>query len=59
LKTINLMGGGRDYHQLFPVLQGLAEQLWQHSGMPAPLIRHLRASLLHNAVDNMVKLGPK
>jgi len=42
-----------------PVLHDLAEQLWQHSGMPAPLICHLRASLLHNAVDIMVKRGPK
>lgn len=42
-----------------PVLQDLAEQLWQHSGMPPQLIHHLRASLLQNAVNNIVKLGPQ
>lgn len=42
-----------------PVLQDLAEQLWQHSGMPPHLARQLRASLLQNAVDNIVKLGPQ
>ena len=42
-----------------PVLQDLAEQLWQRSGMPPPLVKHLRASLLQNAVDNIVALGPQ
>ena len=42
-----------------PVLQDLAEQLWQHSGMPSHLVQHLRASLLQNAVNNIVKLGPQ
>lgn len=42
-----------------PVLQDLAEQLWQHSGMPQPLVQHLRASLLQNAVDNITTLGPQ
>ncbi|PKO61301.1 MAG: DUF2520 domain-containing protein [Betaproteobacteria bacterium HGW-Betaproteobacteria-18] len=42
-----------------PVLQDLAEQLWQHSGMPPHLVKHLRATLLHNAVNNIVKLGPQ
>ena len=42
-----------------PVLQDLAEQLWQHSGMPQPLQQQLRASLLQNAVDNITSLGPQ
>ncbi|MDP3191833.1 Rossmann-like and DUF2520 domain-containing protein [Rhodoferax sp.] len=42
-----------------PVLQDLAEQLWQHSGMPQPMVQHLRASLLQNAVDNITRLGPQ
>lgn len=42
-----------------PVLQDLAEQLWQRSGMPPHLEQHLRASLLQNAVNNIVKLGPQ
>lgn len=42
-----------------PVLQDMAEQLWQHSGMPPALIRQMRSTLLHNAVNNIVKLGPK
>lgn len=42
-----------------PVLQDLAEQLWQHSGMPQPMVQHLRASLLRNAVDNITRLGPQ
>ncbi|OIP17106.1 MAG: hypothetical protein AUK51_08790 [Comamonadaceae bacterium CG2_30_59_20] len=42
-----------------PVLQDLAEQLWQHSGMPPQLVQQLRASLLQNAVNNIVKLGPQ
>ncbi len=42
-----------------PVLQDLAEQLWQHSGMPQPVVQHLRASLLKNSVDNIARLGPQ
>jgi predicted short-subunit dehydrogenase-like oxidoreductase (DUF2520 family) len=42
-----------------PVLQDLAEQLWQHTGMPAPMRRHLRARLLQNAVNNITALGPQ
>jgi predicted short-subunit dehydrogenase-like oxidoreductase (DUF2520 family) len=42
-----------------PVLQDLAEQLWQHSGMPDDLIRQMRATLLQNMVNNIVALGPK
>jgi len=42
-----------------PVLQDLAEQLWQHIGMPPQLVQQLRASLLQNAVNNIVKLGPQ
>ncbi|MDD2919935.1 Rossmann-like and DUF2520 domain-containing protein [Rhodoferax sp.] len=42
-----------------PVLQDLAEQLWQHTGMPPRLVQHLRASLLQNAINNIVKLGPQ
>jgi predicted short-subunit dehydrogenase-like oxidoreductase (DUF2520 family) len=42
-----------------PVLQDLAEQLWQHSGMPLPLVKQLRASLLQNAVHNITALGPQ
>jgi predicted short-subunit dehydrogenase-like oxidoreductase (DUF2520 family) len=42
-----------------PVLQHLAEQLWQHSGMPADLAQQMRATLLQNAVNNIMALGPK
>jgi predicted short-subunit dehydrogenase-like oxidoreductase (DUF2520 family) len=42
-----------------PVLQDLAERLWQHSGMPDALVQQMRSSLLHNAVNNIVALGPK
>ena len=42
-----------------PVLQDLAEQLWQHTGMPLPMVQHLRASLLQNAVSNITTLGPQ
>lgn len=41
-----------------PVLQAAAEALWQHSGVPPELLPHLRATLLHNAVDNVLALGP-
>lgn len=41
-----------------PVLQSLAEDAWVASGVPAPLLAQLRASLLRNAVDNITALGP-
>lgn len=42
-----------------PVLQDLAEKLWQHSGMPEDLAQQMRSTLLHNAVNNIVALGPQ
>lgn len=42
-----------------PVLQDLAEQLWQHAHMPPELAQRLRARLLQNAVNNIVQLGPQ
>lgn len=42
-----------------PVLQDLAEQLWQRTNMPTELICQLRATLLTNAVNNIATLGPK
>lgn len=41
-----------------PVLQATAEALWQDNGVPPELLPRLRATLLRNAVDNMVALGP-
>lgn len=41
-----------------PVLQALAEDLWRDSGVPPELLPRLRASLLRNAVDNVLALGP-
>jgi predicted short-subunit dehydrogenase-like oxidoreductase (DUF2520 family) len=41
-----------------PVLQTVAEDLWQSSGVPTELLPHLRSSLLRNAVDNLLALGP-
>lgn len=41
-----------------PVLQSLAEALWQHSGVPPEHLPHLRQTLLRNAVDNVLALGP-
>lgn len=41
-----------------PVLQATAEALWQGSGVPAELLPQLRATLLRNAVDNVLALGP-
>lgn len=41
-----------------PVLQAQAEALWQRSGLPAELLPGLRERLLHNAVDNLLALGP-
>lgn len=42
-----------------PVLQDLSEQLWQHAGMPPELARQMRATLLNNAANNIVRLGPQ
>ena len=42
-----------------PVLQDLAEQLWQHTGMPPELAGQLRTTLLNNAAQNIVRLGPQ
>jgi predicted short-subunit dehydrogenase-like oxidoreductase (DUF2520 family) len=41
-----------------PVLQGLAEDAWRATGMPAHLIEDLRQRLLSNAVHNITTLGP-
>ena len=41
-----------------PVLQGLAEDAWRTTGMPAHLVQELRARLLANAVNNITKLSP-
>lgn len=41
-----------------PVLQDLAQQLWQRSGVPADVAAQLERTLLHNAVDNLLALGP-
>lgn len=41
-----------------PVLQTVAEDAWQATGVPAPLIPGLRASLLAKAVANISTLGP-
>lgn len=40
------------------VLQAVAEDAWQATGVPAHLIPGLRASLLANAVANITTLGP-
>ena len=42
-----------------PVLQSLAEDAWRATGVPETLLPHLRASLLHNAVANITRLGPQ
>ncbi len=41
-----------------PVLQDLAQQLWLDSGMPAGMAAQLHSTLLRNAVDNLLALGP-
>jgi len=41
-----------------PVLQSVAEAAWLASGVPADLLPGLRATLLHNAVANITRLGP-
>lgn len=42
-----------------PVLQYVAESLWQASGVPPEVVMDLRASLLRNAVANITALGPQ
>jgi predicted short-subunit dehydrogenase-like oxidoreductase (DUF2520 family) len=42
-----------------PVLQSVAEDAWTASGVPAELLPGLRSALLHNAVANITRLGPK
>ncbi|QDL53212.1 Rossmann-like and DUF2520 domain-containing protein [Rhodoferax aquaticus] len=42
-----------------PVLQSVAEEAWRAVGVPELLLPHLRASLLHNAVTNILALGPQ
>jgi predicted short-subunit dehydrogenase-like oxidoreductase (DUF2520 family) len=42
-----------------PVLQNVAEDLWRNTGVPVDLIPGLRDSLLHNAVANIIELGPR
>ena len=42
-----------------PVLQDLAEQLWQNANMPPEMAQQLRARLLQNAVNNIVQFGPQ
>jgi predicted short-subunit dehydrogenase-like oxidoreductase (DUF2520 family) len=42
-----------------PVLQFVAEQAWQATGVPEHLLPHLRQSLLQNAVYNIIQSGPR
>jgi predicted short-subunit dehydrogenase-like oxidoreductase (DUF2520 family) len=41
-----------------PVLQATADQLWRDSGMPDAIALQVREKLLHNAVTNILSLGP-
>jgi predicted short-subunit dehydrogenase-like oxidoreductase (DUF2520 family) len=41
-----------------PVLQQTAEALWSASGVPSQYLPQLRERLLHNAVANVIELGP-
>ena len=41
-----------------PVLQAVANQLWHDSGVPTDISAHLNATLLKNAIDNILTLGP-
>jgi predicted short-subunit dehydrogenase-like oxidoreductase (DUF2520 family) len=41
-----------------PVLQAVANQLWTSSGVPSEVSAHLNMTLLKNAVDNILALGP-
>lgn len=42
-----------------PVLQATADRLWHDSGMPHDLAKQVRGKLLHNAVANILSLGPE
>ena len=42
-----------------PVLQSVAEAAWEKTGVPEDIVIRLRASLLANAVNNIVALGPQ
>jgi predicted short-subunit dehydrogenase-like oxidoreductase (DUF2520 family) len=41
-----------------PILQAVAEDAWQATGVPTHLLPQLRANLLRNAADNITRLGP-
>ena len=41
-----------------PVLQATADRLWHDSGMPDDIAKQVRGKLLHNAVANILSLGP-
>jgi predicted short-subunit dehydrogenase-like oxidoreductase (DUF2520 family) len=41
-----------------PILQSVAEASWKKAGVPDEIIQRLRASLLANAVNNIIGLGP-
>ena len=41
-----------------PVLQAVANQLWEQSAVPPDVAAHLNATLLQNVVDNIQALGP-
>jgi predicted short-subunit dehydrogenase-like oxidoreductase (DUF2520 family) len=41
-----------------PVLQATADQLWRDNGMPDAVAEQVRGKLLHNAVANILSLGP-
>jgi predicted short-subunit dehydrogenase-like oxidoreductase (DUF2520 family) len=41
-----------------PVLQATADQLWRDSGMPDAIALQVKEKLLHNAVTNILSLGP-
>ena len=40
------------------VLQGVAQEAWRESGVPAELLAPLTQALLQSSVDNVAKLGP-
>jgi predicted short-subunit dehydrogenase-like oxidoreductase (DUF2520 family) len=42
-----------------PVLQSVAEDLWRATVVPEDIVLQLRASLLKNAVSNILEHGPK
>jgi predicted short-subunit dehydrogenase-like oxidoreductase (DUF2520 family) len=41
-----------------PVLQAVANDLWRQSGMPTEVVEQVGATLLQNAVNNVIALGP-